>query len=706
VPYEYAVQMSVFGSRWMDPGLGRFTTPDGGGPGFSPYPVAGNSVPNVEGPSWWSSTWAGMVVNDVGAYVGAVTSGPQYPGGTFWGQFWAPAGRAYNASFLFRGAVDTTSVVGHTVGGVTNALTLGGQQALLDLGGYDEKWMSESDRIGWNVGEVGGTIASFFLGYGAVGSTARAANAGRSARIVAAWGSRARSSYRVAQVGRSMEGYGDWSLRNQDSRWALNSESARWLKLAGTGVKSVGMAGLLSGPMGVAFGAVNRAGAVGRLTARGGGLWLGKEAIVGAVNRFRSEGHLTDRLSGLVEFAGGLAGLRWSAVRDFKVGAAIGGRATESAVSGLVHNQAMRRLGLHSAATDAAEWAGFKACFAAGTPLRTPTGSVMIENVRVGDLVLSRDEHNPDGLVVAQTVEEVFVREALVMHLHLPHGVVIRTTAEHPFYADGKGWVACQELSAGDRLLCEDGSWVAVGEVFDTGCWETVYNLRVADFHTYFVGCDEWGFSVWAHNATYGDNSPERAASHELVRKVSDEALHQIQVAHGAGLAEARYTSVHTGQQIVLRVSEGKPSIGGRGPALAVVHDKLTGEVFIRQNESSVPDILHPHVEGAIAWRDWQTDATYHNTSPGVPGRHAEAIALNDALLARDPTGRTFTPEMLGDFTVHVVNTQAIPGTTGWGQPFVRCQNCRAVTFGTDVITDRLDTIAFSERWWFAKFQR
>jgi hypothetical protein len=36
-----------------------------------------------------------------------------------------------------------------------------------------------------------------------------------------------------------------------------------------------------------------------------------------------------------------------------------------------------------------------------------------------------------------------------------------------------------------------------------------VYNLRVADFHTYFVGCDEWGFSVWAHNATYGEQVGE-----------------------------------------------------------------------------------------------------------------------------------------------------------------------------------------------------
>jgi hypothetical protein len=28
----------------------------------------------------------------------------------------------------------------------------------------------------------------------------------------------------------------------------------------------------------------------------------------------------------------------------------------------------------------------------------------------------------------------------------------------------------------------------------------TVYNLRVADFHTYFVGSEDWGFSAWAHN--------------------------------------------------------------------------------------------------------------------------------------------------------------------------------------------------------------
>jgi hypothetical protein len=37
--------------------------------------------------------------------------------------------------------------------------------------------------------------------------------------------------------------------------------------------------------------------------------------------------------------------------------------------------------------------------------------------------------------------------------------------------------------------------------VTQTGIVETVYNVRIAEWHTYFVGCDEWGFSIWAHNA-------------------------------------------------------------------------------------------------------------------------------------------------------------------------------------------------------------
>ncbi len=76
----------------------------------------------------------------------------------------------------------------------------------------------------------------------------------------------------------------------------------------------------------------------------------------------------------------------------------------------------------------------------------------------------------------------------------------IGTTEEHPFYVYGKGWTPLREIKVGDLLRTEDG-WVPVTKIEDTGRYETVYNLRVADHHTYFVGTRDWGFAVWAHNA-------------------------------------------------------------------------------------------------------------------------------------------------------------------------------------------------------------
>src|SRR5262249_7866819 len=147
--------------------------------------------------------------------------------------------------------------------------------------------------------------------------------------------------------------------------------------------------------------------------------------------------------------------------------------------------------------------AGFKTCFAPGTPLRTPGGWRYIEDIRPGDLVLSRDEFDCEGPVEAKTVEEVFRREGLLWYVDV-NGRRIRTTGEHPVFVAGKGWVPCHDLRVGDRLATESGAWVAVEAVEDTGLWSVVYNLRVADHHTYFVGKDEWGFAVWAHNVYLG----------------------------------------------------------------------------------------------------------------------------------------------------------------------------------------------------------
>jgi hypothetical protein len=146
------------------------------------------------------------------------------------------------------------------------------------------------------------------------------------------------------------------------------------------------------------------------------------------------------------------------------------------------------------------KWLTGRFCFAAGTPLLTPEGGKPIERFAPGDWVLARPEGDPGGAVEARRVEEVFVRTAPIMELRVG-GRLIRTTAEHPFWVQGRGWVAARELRAGDVLVGHDGHEVVAEGVEETGRWATVYNLRVAEFHTYFVGAKEWGFSVWSHNA-------------------------------------------------------------------------------------------------------------------------------------------------------------------------------------------------------------
>jgi hypothetical protein len=142
------------------------------------------------------------------------------------------------------------------------------------------------------------------------------------------------------------------------------------------------------------------------------------------------------------------------------------------------------------------------ACFAAGTPLLTPDGAKPIEQFKVGDLVLSASEENPDAPVAPRRVEKVFQRLARIVELRVG-GRTIRTTHEHPFYVQGNGWTKAGALSAGDLLKSIDGSWTAVESLGDTNEDVTVCNLRIEEYHTYFVGCAEWGFSIWAHNAFY-----------------------------------------------------------------------------------------------------------------------------------------------------------------------------------------------------------
>ncbi|RZJ56890.1 MAG: hypothetical protein EOO55_04425, partial [Hymenobacter sp.] len=74
---------------------------------------------------------------------------------------------------------------------------------------------------------------------------------------------------------------------------------------------------------------------------------------------------------------------------------------------------------------------------------------------------------------------------------------IVQTTPEHPFWANG-GWMPAGNLAKGDALLRSDGLLMPIGQVTHRTEQPTaVYNLEVADWHTYLVSW--WMFVV--HNA-------------------------------------------------------------------------------------------------------------------------------------------------------------------------------------------------------------
>lgn len=70
----------------------------------------------------------------------------------------------------------------------------------------------------------------------------------------------------------------------------------------------------------------------------------------------------------------------------------------------------------------------------------------------------------------------MFLNRKRLMLLHLG-GKVIRTTADHTFYVQGKGWTAVDKLRPGDLLGTQDGQDVPVEAVTASDDEQVVYNL-------------------------------------------------------------------------------------------------------------------------------------------------------------------------------------------------------------------------------------
>lgn len=126
-----------------------------------------------------------------------------------------------------------------------------------------------------------------------------------------------------------------------------------------------------------------------------------------------------------------------------------------------------------------------RSCLVAGTPVWTERGFIAIEQIRAGDRVLSKDITS--GELGYKPVLRTTEREPTPVHKFTVGAENISASMGHHFWVSGSGWTKMRELTPKQPLHTVTGMQ-RITLVEDEGKIEKVYNLVVADFHTYFVG--------------------------------------------------------------------------------------------------------------------------------------------------------------------------------------------------------------------------
>lgn len=136
-------------------------------------------------------------------------------------------------------------------------------------------------------------------------------------------------------------------------------------------------------------------------------------------------------------------------------------------------------------------------CFAVDTLVWTETGLTPIQDVRIGDRVVSQNPETGElalKLVVNTTVGRP---TSGLAKLHIGDEEILSTLG-HVFWVNGNGWRIAKQLHAENRLHSLRGG-LRLYATEEMPAPAQVFNLVVEDFHTYFVG--ECG--LLAHDITY-----------------------------------------------------------------------------------------------------------------------------------------------------------------------------------------------------------
>ncbi|MFF8611558.1 RHS repeat-associated core domain-containing protein [Streptomyces sp. NPDC015350] len=145
----------------------------------------------------------------------------------------------------------------------------------------------------------------------------------------------------------------------------------------------------------------------------------------------------------------------------------------------------------------ASKWASLGKCRKAGNSFTSDTPVLLadgtrkpIKDVRIGDEVLATDPETGETgpRPVTALIKGTGDKQLVDITLDTGASHSLTATDGHPFWVPALNrWVEADELTAGQWLRTSSGTWVQITAVARRTTSATVYNLTVADFHTYYA---------------------------------------------------------------------------------------------------------------------------------------------------------------------------------------------------------------------------
>ena len=151
-----------------------------------------------------------------------------------------------------------------------------------------------------------------------------------------------------------------------------------------------------------------------------------------------------------------------------------------------------------SAAPRSSGGGGGGSCFAAGTLISLQDQFKNIEDIQIGDIVLSYNEeiHQNEYSIVLQTMIHDVTEEIYDLYIE---DEILTVTGIHRFYVRHKHdieWIPTSDLHIGDYVLFADGNWHPIFKIKVKVRSLLVYNFEVSHNHNYYVGRNQ----ILAHN--------------------------------------------------------------------------------------------------------------------------------------------------------------------------------------------------------------